>query len=293
MGIVFLAEHRLLGRRVALKVMHPELAVKSTLVQRFLREVFAVAWLRHPNIVTIYDAELTQDAVFFVMEHLHGRNLRMFTTARMPNDQTQVCTIVYQAALALRHAHKRGVVHRDIKPANLFFAALDPEDFEGTEDYLDRGKIKLLDFGLAKLIKEDLWKLDPSKPKPGFTTPEGYEMGTPGYMPPEQQTDARTAGIQSDIFGLGRTLYALLAGRTPYPMETSSWREEHDGKDPVIPLKEICPHLPAGLIDLVEQMTAKRFEDRVQSCDEVLTALAPWCQTTSPGAAVSYLSPSP
>jgi serine/threonine-protein kinase len=263
MGDVFLAEHRLMGRLVALKTIRLGFADSQALADRFFREIRATAKLSHPNIIVAHDAEATPDHLFLVMEYLEDRDLRSIARETRGLDPTTACNYVYQAALALHHAHRRGVIHRDIKPGNMFVVP----DGSG----VGPGLIKVLDFGLAKVLGETF---------PGMIgTPAGFAMGTRGFMSPEQSTDARAVGVHADIFSLGRTLYFLLSGRNPYPNGIHSLMAEEAGQDPVIPLDEVRPGVPAKVQEVMRRMSARRSEDRFQSCEEVLAALAPLCQT--------------
>jgi serine/threonine protein kinase len=262
MGEVFLAEHRLMRRLVALKTIRLGLADSTGITDRFLREIRATAKLTHPNVVVVHDAEATPDGLFLVMEYLDGRDLRFIVRESGALDPTTACIYVYQAALALHHAHGRGVIHRDIKPSNLFVVP----DQSGAGP----GLVKVLDFGLAKMLGETF---------PGVMgTPAGYAMGTRGFMPPEQSKDARAVGVHADIFSLGRTLYFLLSGRNPYRDGVHSLLAEESGVDPVTPLDEVRPGVPADVREVMLRMSARRSEDRFQSCEEVLAALSPLCE---------------
>lgn len=257
MGDVFLAEHRLMGRRVALKTIRLGMVDAPHIFDRFLREIRATAKLSHPNIVVAHDAEATPDFLFLVVEFLEGRDLRSIVMGTGRLDPTTACDYVYQAALALDHAHRRGVIHRDIKPGNLFLV---PGELGAA------GVVKVLDFGLAKVAGEAF---------PGaFSTPAGYAMGTRGFMSPEQSTDARAVGVHADVFSLGRTLYFLLSGQNPYPNRMHSWMEEEAGHDPVAPIDKVRPGVPAEVMRIMRKMSARRSEDRYQSCAEVVAALA-------------------
>jgi serine/threonine-protein kinase len=270
MGSVYVAEHKLMGRTVALKTIQLRWADDPALADRFFREIRATAKLSHPNIVVAHDAEATPDHLFLVMEYLEGRDLRFLAQAASGLDPTTACNYVYQAALALNHAHRRGVIHRDIKPGNLFAV---PD-----ESGASPGLVKVLDFGLAKVLGETF---------PGMIgTPAGFAMGTRGFMSPEQSTDARAVGVHADIFSLGRTLYFLLSGRNPYPNGLDSLMAEEAGEDPVIPLNNVRPGVPAKVQKVMRRMSARRSEDRFQSCEEVIAALAPLCQTRHGGQTV-------
>lgn len=262
MGEVFLAEHRLMGRQVALKTIKLGFADSPTIRDRFLREIRATAKLSHPNIVVAYDAEVTPDHLFLITEYLEGRDLRALASTSDGLDPTTACMYVYQVALALNHAHRRGVIHRDVKPGNIFVV---PD-----ESGVGPGLVKVLDFGLAKVLGEVF--------PDSLGTPAGFAMGTMGFMSPEQSSDARAVGVHADIFSLGRTLYFLLSGRNPYPNGLNSYMAEESGQDPVIPIQEVRPDVPTEVRRVMHRMSARRSEDRYQSCDEVLAALSPLCQ---------------
>jgi len=263
MGSVYVAEHVLMGRMVALKTIQLRFANDPALVERFLREVRASAKLNHANVVTVYDAEQTADTLFLVMEYLEGQDLRDLVRRSGPLDVATACSLLRQALLGVQHAHERGVVHRDIKPNNLFLVP--------NPGLLASGCVKVLDFGLAKVLQDTGVY--------AYGTPTGFAMGTMGYMSPEQAADTRSVGINADIFSLGRTLYYLLTAKLPYPNGIRSLMLEESGQQAVVPLEQLRPELPPAVASLVERMTARRQEDRFQSCAEVLSSLSPLCQT--------------
>jgi serine/threonine protein kinase len=193
-GIVFKAEHRPLERTVVLKIIHKSLTDRPKAIERFRQEAKAAARLNHPNIVEAFDAERAGDLHFLVMEYLGGRNLDELVRSKGPLPVALACEIVRQAALGLQHAHERGMVHRDLKPHNLLSTAA--------------GQVKIVDFGFARFCSEYSGS--------SLTAP-GVVLGTPDYFAPEQALDARRADIRADIYGLGCTLYFLLAGRPPFP----------------------------------------------------------------------------
>jgi serine/threonine protein kinase len=261
MGSVYIAEHKLMGRTVALKTVQLRVADNPALVERFLREVRTSAKLSHENVVAAYDAEQTEDTVFLVMEYLQGQDLRQLVVKNGPLDLPAACSLLYQAALGVQHAHERGIIHRDIKPNNLFLVP--------GNGPITSGRVKVLDFGLAKVLQDaGVYR---------FETPAGFAMGTMGYMSPEQAADTRSVGIHADIFSLGRTLYYLLSGQLPYRDGIKSLMLEESGRQAVLPLVAIRPDLPVRAAALVERMTARRQQDRFQSCAEVVDALAPMC----------------
>ncbi len=256
MGDVYLAEHRHLGRRVALKAIRPSLLDSPAAALRFRQEVAAVGRLAHPNIVHAQDAEEAAGRCVLVMEYVEGTSLaeRLLRQGRLP--VAEACACARQAALGLQCAHENGLVHRDIKPHNLM----------RTPD----GTVKVLDFGLARVLREQ------AAAPPDPLTGEGAVMGTADYIAPEQARDSRQADIRADIYSLGCTLYHLLAGRVPFPGGTAIDKiVRHSGEEPE-PLSRLRPDLPAGLARVVGKMMARDPAARYQTPAEVAAALAPF-----------------
>jgi serine/threonine protein kinase len=258
MGTVYKARHRSMERVVALKIIRPERLAQGDALQRFQREIRALAQLAHANIVTAYHADCAGDTSFLVMEYVEGTDLYRLVEASGPLAVPLACDFIRQAALGLQHACERGLVHRDVKPSNLLLAQ-------------DRAVIKLLDLGLARHETAGV-----SATVPGELTREGVMLGTPDYMAPEQAVDPRQADIRADIYSLGCTLYYLLVARPPFPEGTLTqkllW---HQHADPP-PVEDLRPGLPAGLAAVIRKMMAKRAEDRYQTPAEAAAALAPF-----------------
>jgi WD40 repeat protein len=268
MGAVYRAEHQLMERTVALKVINRSLTDNPDTVERFRREVKAAARLTHPNIVTAHDADQAGDTHFLVMEYVEGTNLARLVAERGRLPAAQACDYVRQAALGLQHAFEQGMVHRDIKPQNLMLTP--------------RGQVKILDFGLARFALETapagaLLTADPATPAAGDSlTQVGTVVGTPDYIAPEQARDAHTADIRADIYSLGCTLYDLLAGHAPFPEGTAVQKVmAHLEKTPR-PLTELRNDVPAKLVCIVERMMAKQPEQRYATPAEVAAALTPF-----------------
>jgi serine/threonine protein kinase len=256
MGIVYLAHNKMMGRDEVLKLMSGHIMERPGVVDRFLREVRAVATLRHPNIVTAYSIVRIGDVLTFAMEYVEGLDLARMVEARGPLRIADARNYVYQAALGLQHAHEKGMVHRDIKPANLMVSPIG-----------GGATIKILDFGLAKLT------LDPKSP-PALTS-EGQALGTPDFIAPEQIVNAQTADIRADIYSLGATLYYLLAGRPPFAADSLyDMYQAHISRE-ADPLNLVRPDVPAELAALVAKMMAKDPAHRFQTPAEVAAALAP------------------
>src|SRR4051794_35690056 len=194
MGSVYLCEHMLMRRRVAVKVLPASKADDSSSLERFYREARAVAALDHPNIVRAYDIDQDDKLHFLVMEHVDGASLQEIIKRSGPMDFLRAAHYVRQAALGLQHAHSAaGLVHRDIKPGNIL---------------VDRnGVVKVLDMGLARFFHDDEDNLT-----------KRYEdniLGTADYLSPEQARDSHGVDIRADIYSLGATFYFLLTGQAP------------------------------------------------------------------------------
>jgi serine/threonine protein kinase len=254
MGAVYKAEHRLMDRLVALKVINRNLTDKAAAVQRFHREIKAAARLAHPNIVASYDAEQAGDTHLLVMEYVAGRSLAHVLAERGRLDVGEASDYVWQALIGLEHAFQRGMVHRDIKPPNLM---LTPE-----------GQIKILDFGLALFASE--------RGRATALTDFGSFMGTADYIAPEQARDAHTADIRADLYSMGATLYHLLAGHSPFPEGTFVQKLVAQLERTPRRLTEIRSDVPAELARIVERLMAKDRTDRFQTPAEAADALVPF-----------------
>jgi formylglycine-generating enzyme required for sulfatase activity/serine/threonine protein kinase len=267
MGVVYLAQNKIMGRTEVLKVVGGHLINRRGVVDRFLAEIRNAARLRHPNIVTAYSVLRVGESLVLAMEHVEGLDLAQMVQARGPLPVAQACNYVHQAALGLQHAHEHGMVHRDIKPSNLMLTR------QG-----NRALIKVLDFGLAKVQSEGA--VD------GGLTHEGQMLGTPDYIAPEQISDARRADTRADIYSLGCTLYYLVTGGPPF-QGTSLYEilQAHHSMD-AKPLNLARPEVPVELAALVAKMMAKEPERRFQTPKEVAQALTPFfkkCSVASAG----------
>src|ERR1043165_4759887 len=244
MGQVFKARHRLMDRTVALKVIRKEMLAQSDAVERFHREIRMAAQLDHPHLVRALDAARVGDCHFLVMEYAEGADLYQLVQKSGPLPVGQACTYIQQAALGLQHAFERGMVHRDIKPSNLQVPG------QGTT-------LKILDMGLARPQAQD-----GKVPGKAELTQMSVMMGTPDYIAPEQIIDARRVDIRADVYSLGCTLYFMLVGRPPFPVE--SWQEKlvaHHTVEPQ-PIEQLRPEVSAGLAAVLRKMMAKRPADR-------------------------------
>ncbi len=257
MGVVYLAHNLLMGRDEVLKVMGREIMEKRGVLERFQREIRAVAKLRHENIVTAYTAFRIEGGLVFAMEYVEGLDLARLVKVKGPLSVPHAAYFAHQTALGLQHAHEKGTVHRDIKPHNLML----------THDGKAR-LIKILDFGLAKATREQT--VDSS------LTREGQALGTPDYIAPEQILNATDVDIRADLYSLGGTLYFLLTGRPPFSA-TSLYDiyQAHISRD-ADPLNLIRPEVPAELAALVAKLLAKEPRRRFQTPAEVAEALKPF-----------------
>ena len=260
MGRVFKARHRRMKRVVALKFIHKHLLTDPRAVQRFYREIEAVARLSHPNIVMAFDADEIDGTHFFVTEYVEGVDLRTLLERDGPMPVAQACEATRQAALGLQHAHLRGLVHRDIKPANLLLSR--------------EGLVKIVDLGLARLSL-------PDRDGPGAVklTRTGEVMGTPDYLAPEQIADFHRADIRADIYSLGCTLYQLLTGQPPFAGRSLAEKllVQRRGDPPEI--TALRSDLPSGLAVVIRTMMARRPEHRFPTPAEVAAALEPFGRT--------------
>ncbi len=277
MGSVYEAEHRVMRRAVALKVINRAFTSRPATVERFRREVRAAARLSHPNIVTTYDAEDAGTTLFLVMEYVEGASLARLVKERGPLPIAEACDYVRQAALGLQHAHERGMVHRDVKPDNLMLVPTSPERERGDIQPVAHaqgsyGIVKVLDFGLAALRGES----------GGDLTEENTVMGTPDYMAPEQAVDARSADIRADVYSLGCTLYYLLTGSVPYPAATAMLKLLAHREQPLPSIRQARPEVSPELARVVARLLAKKPEDRYQTPGAVATALEPFTRPAQP-----------
>jgi serine/threonine-protein kinase len=281
MGQVYLAEHRMLKRPCAIKLIHPDRAGDSHILARFEREVRMTAGLSHWNTIEIFDYGRTDDGTFFyVMEYLPGLSLQDLIERHGPMPAERVVHLLRQVCQALREAHQVGLIHRDIKPANVFAAKRG-----GLYDV-----VKLLDFGLVKPVGEN-----PS----ASLSQEGGISGTPLYMSPEQARGQSDLDGRSDIYSLGAVAYTLLTRRPPFegtnPIDVVI---AHARDEVVWPTKHELS-VPPDLERVVLRCLAKRREDRfqdVQSLEEALTECAAadqWTQRHAAGWWQEHEEPAP
>ena len=250
MGKVYLAEHVEIGKRVALKVLHPSYSRMPDLVERFRREARAASKIGHPNIVDVTDSGTTADgSVYFVMEYLEGVELGSVIEREGALDVYRALKITGQICRALAAAHTVGIIHRDLKPENIFLITRD-----GSADV-----VKVLDFGIAKTTEAEAAR------ERRLTSP-GMAMGTPEYMAPEQAA-GRPADARTDVYALGAIMYEMTAGVPPYTgdnfMEILTKKATTDPTPPVT----IRAELPLQVSDLVMSAMARTPELRPQTME--------------------------
>ncbi len=255
MGVLYAARHVAIGQQVVIKKLQPEHAANQEVVQRFFQEARAAAALDDPGVVRIFDQGVLPDgSAYIVMEFLQGESLadRLKRIQRLPVDRALI--LLRQAARAVSKAHSRGIIHRDLKPDNLFVV---PDlDLPGGE------RIKVLDFGIAKLVSE----------KPWVQTMAQMPMGTPGYMSPEQWTSAGQVDARTDIYALGIILFEMVTGQLPFPGPgLTELIDQHRFMPPPLP-SSIDPKL--GFLDaVVARALSKQARDRFSSLEEMVAAL--------------------
>ena len=253
MGAVFLANDTSLDRPVAIKVLPPELACRADLKQRFLREARAQARLNSPHVAHIYyigdtTADAPRETFYFAMELIRGGSLGELLEEGKVLDPEEARQYMVQVAKGLRDAQDAGIIHRDIKPSNLM---LD-----------ERGKIKIVDFGVAKPLNDEDSKI----------THYGMILGSPHYMAPEQAMGDEV-DFRADMYAIGCTFFHLLSGQLPFDGNNAFAIANKHVNVPFPSLQEIAPHLPYSLVRIIERLCSKQAQDRYVSYDELLEAL--------------------
>ena len=258
MALVFLCEHQVMKRLVALKILPTAHAGDKELLGRFHREARALSQLRHPNIVGAYDADRADKVHFLVMEYVDGGDLDRLVQKAGPLSWERASNYIRQAANGLQHAHECGLVHRDIKPGNVL---------------VDRsGTVKLLDLGLARIFHESTDDLTTGRDAKTL-------LGTVDYLAPEQALNSHDVDIRADIYSLGATFYYLLTGKGLFEDGTIAQKLSWHLHRPPVPLHDVRPDVPEGLGEVIKTMLAKKPEDRYQTPEEVCEALEPWTRT--------------
>jgi len=263
MGVVLGAWHLHLDEPVAIKVLRGELAADPVIVERFLREARATAKIKSRHVVRVTDADRlpSSGAPYLVMEWLEGSDLASIVHHEGPLDPARAVRHVVEACEALGEAHAIGIVHRDLKPSNLFAAR--------------RGDgppcTKVLDFGVSKLLGEELTRTD-------------VKLGTPNYMAPEQMVSARDVDGRADIWALGVVLYKLVTGTVPFRATTAAELGMMVLFGEPTPPEQARPDLPPALAQVILRCLRRERAERFASMAELAAALAPFAgEATAPG----------
>ncbi|MCU1277446.1 MAG: pkn9, partial [bacterium] len=253
MGVVWGGVHPVIGKRVAIKLLNPGLSQDATIVQRFLQEARAVNQIGHRNIVDIFAfGQLPSGRHYFVMEYLKGDSLKTRLSQEPPLSQATACTVLAEVADALAAAHAQEIVHRDLKPDNIFLCESDGPPL-----------VKLLDFGIAKLLR----RVDDGLGQ----TRTGSPIGTPYYMSPEQ---CRSKGVdgRTDLYAMGVIMFEIFTGKLPFAgasyIDTVN---AHIGSTPPLPT-DFAP-LPVALESMILRCLEKDPDHRPQHADELRTFL--------------------
>ena len=260
MGAVFLAEHEMMRRRCAIKVLpHSSIKEGSSVLQRFYVEAQAVAALDHQNIVRAYDVSKEikdkKEIHYLVMEYVDGDDVQGIVYESGEIDCVKAADFVRQTANGLAHAHENGLVHRDIKPANLLVDT--------------KGVVKILDLGLARFFDDS---------DEASLTKEHNEtvLGTADYLSPEQALNSHDVDHRTDIYSLGCTAYFMLTGHPPFPDGTVAQRlVAHQVKAPT-PITDERADAPADLVAIIDKMMDKKPEERFQTASDIATTLSAW-----------------
>ncbi|MBN2580393.1 MAG: serine/threonine protein kinase [Pirellulales bacterium] len=254
MSNVYLAEHVLMQRRVAIKVLPKQRVKDTSYLARFYREARAAATLDHRNIVRAYDVDNDGDTHFLVMEYIEGRDLQQIIKKDGPLDYLTAADFVRQSAEGLAHAHEAGLIHRDVKPANLIVDR--------------RNVVKVMDLGLARFTEEDRASLTVAY--------DENVLGTADYLAPEQALDSHGVDSRADVYSLGCALYFLLTGHPPFPDGTLPQRLMMHQKQPPPSILIDRPDAPAELVAICMKMVAKKPDQRYGSMRELARVLADW-----------------
>ena len=262
MGKVFLAEDLALKRDVALKVMClPPGEDVLAWRERFLREARALAAIKHPNLVTVFQAGDDRGTIYLAMELLEGETLEARVRRAAPVPVPEVLRIAEQVATGLAAVHERGLIHRDIKPGNIWLSAPSQETQPMEAGAPPAGVVKILDFGLVREIKGDTQ-----------LTEAGMVMGTPAFMSPEQ-VRGKLLDARTDLFSFGCVLYAMCTGRSPFDADNPMAQAAALAADEPVRARKLNPEIPKPLSKLIAELLAKDPNDRPNSAAEVIERL--------------------
>jgi eukaryotic-like serine/threonine-protein kinase len=279
MGVVWAAQHVLLNTRVAIKFLLPEILQDPDAVRRFIREARAAAAIKSEHVARVFDVAMLDNGYpFQVIEFLEGGDLRGYLKQNGPLEATQAVDFVLQICDAIAEAHAIGVVHRDLKPENLFC----------TQGKDRRPCIKVLDFGISKLLQASL--LNDGTHSTAMTR-AGLILGSPQYMSPEQLQSAREVDARTDIWSLGIILFELLTGRVPFNGASLPELAINIANEATPSIRSFQPELRQELDAIVQRCLRKDREERYRDIAELAAALHPFAAVTA-GPHIEQASPS-
>lgn len=257
MAIVFAAERLHIGDLAAVKYLHPAFCGDELKKRRFQLEAYTTSAVKHPNVVVVYDFDVTPSGCpYMVLELLRGTTLASLLKRTRIISLNKVLAIMEPVCMALSLAHQKSILHRDLKPSNVFLHQLE----DGTE------VIKLIDFGIGKNLEA----------KDGQLTQEGFIIGTPEYIAPERYTGTNI-DERSDIYSLGILLFRMLTGRVPFTGKTPTEVLQKHLKEPVPAPNTFNPSIPQEVSEVILRALAKSPENRFSSCESLLSALRRAC----------------
>lgn len=265
MGTVYKAVDDTLGREVAIKCLNSDLT-ESEVLKRFRAEAVALARLNHPNIATIFELTEHEGQLLMVMEFVRGETFENVARRLGAMPVERAVGLCSQVLDALSHAHREGIVHRDLKPANLMLA--------------ESGLVKVMDFGLARMAGTE------------HLTNDGYMVGTPAYMSPEQVLAHEIDG-RADLYAMGVVLYRMLTGELPFKADSGIAMAQKQMYDQPTPVRQLRMELPAAAEDIISRALAKKPEDRFQNANQFKAALAMLSGVTSAEITRTLTSPAP
>jgi serine/threonine-protein kinase len=275
MGVVYLAEHTKLMRRVAIKTLTPERMSKENSVLRFQREARTFAQIRHPHIAQLYEFEDSGPIIFLALEYIDGTDLERERRKNRRWTPEEIAVMIRDTADALDHTHKKGILHRDIKPGNILIEK-------------DTNRAVLTDFGLAKGETDEA------------LTQQGFAVGTPAYMAPEQITDqfgGKPDG-RADLFSLATVAYEMMTGKHPFLAadDLNTMRNIVNGR--LTPIRDLNPDMPQSLCTIIEAALQKNPKDRPADAATFAAQLNDWltnrrnpARTTAPQAPAQPVAP--
>jgi hypothetical protein len=274
MGVVYKAEDTSLGRAVALKFLPEELSRDHQAVDRFRREARAASALNHPHICTIHAINEHGAVFFIVMELLEGQTLKYYI-GKKPFNTAWLLDVGTQIAAALGAAHEKGIVHRDIKPANLFVTSC--------------GQVKVLDFGLAKLLRPPASRVSigaTGADTATLSTEAGLLVGTVGYMAPEQ-LEGEPVDPRTDLYALGLVMYEMATGRNPFLGQSASSTIANILKEEAPPVEQHNPVAPPEFGRILQKCLRKRIDERYVSARDLAVDLAALRRSLEPSGRAS------